>query len=65
MAPGLIALVAVGGIAYTLGAVAYATKWPDLKPGVFGYHELFHACTLIGAGLHFAAVLELVRAARG
>jgi len=65
VAPGIIALVAAGGIAYTLGAVAYATKRPDLKPGVFGYHELFHACTLVGAGLHFIAVLELVRAARG
>jgi len=36
---------------------------PDLKPGVFGYHELFHLLTIIAASLHFAAVLQLVRAA--
>jgi len=59
-----LVLIAAGGIAYTLGAIAYATKRPDLKPGVFGYHELFHACTLVGAGLHFAVVIELVRGIR-
>ncbi|MBS2031371.1 MAG: hemolysin III family protein [Deltaproteobacteria bacterium] len=53
----------VGGIAYTLGALAYATRWPRLSPRVFGYHEVFHALTLIGAALHFVAVLNLVRAA--
>jgi hemolysin III len=49
-------LVAAGGLAYTLGAVAYAFKWPRLAPGVFGYHELFHAGTLLGAGLNFWAI---------
>jgi hemolysin III len=59
------ALILGGGAAYTLGAVAYAAKRPNLWPGVFGYHELFHALTLVGAGLHFAAVLKLVRLAHG
>jgi hemolysin III len=45
-----------GGLAYTLGAVAYALKRPRLAPGVFGYHELFHAGTLVGAGLSFWAI---------
>lgn len=56
-------LILAGGVAYTTGAIAYALKRPDLRPGVFGYHELFHALTLVGAGLHFAVVLRLVRAA--
>lgn len=56
-------LILAGGVAYTLGAVAYAAKRPNLRPGVFGYHELFHALTLVGAALHFVAVLRLVRAA--
>jgi hemolysin III len=30
---------------------------------VFGYHEVFHALTLVGAALHFVLVLKLVRAA--
>jgi len=58
-----LSLILAGGVAYTLGAVAYALKRPDLRPGVFGYHELFHALTLVGAGLHFVVVLRLVQAA--
>jgi hemolysin III len=58
-----LSLILAGGAAYTTGAIAYALKRPDLRPGVFGYHELFHALTLVGAGLHFAVVLRLVRAA--
>jgi hemolysin III len=49
-------LVVSGGLAYTLGALAYAFKRPRLSPRVFGYHELFHAGTLVGAGLTFWAI---------
>lgn len=54
--PLCFALVVAGGLAYSLGAVAYGAKRPRLSPRVFGYHELFHAFTLLGAGLHFAAL---------
>jgi hemolysin III len=53
--------VLLGGVAYTLGAVAYATKRPNPRALVFGYHEVFHALTLVGAALHYWAVLMLVR----
>jgi hemolysin III len=49
-------LVVAGGLAYSIGAVFYGAKRPKLSPRVFGYHELFHAFTLLGAGLHFAAI---------
>lgn len=55
------ALILGGGLAYTLGALAYATKRPALAPRVFGYHELFHAGTLIGAGLQFWALAVALR----
>jgi hemolysin III len=58
------ALIAAGGIAYTAGAVAYALKRPNPWPGVLGYHEVFHALTIVGAALHFAAVVQLVRVQR-
>jgi hemolysin III len=54
--PWCFALVVAGGLAYTLGALAYALKRPALSPRVFGYHELFHAGTLVGAGLNFWAL---------
>jgi hemolysin III len=56
-------MLLVGGIAYTLGALAYAFKRPNPIPGVFAYHEVFHGLTLLAALLHFAAVLSLMRGA--
>jgi hemolysin III len=44
------ALMLIAGFAYTVGALIYARKRPDPWPEVFGFHEVFHACTVIGAG---------------
>ncbi|MGB9376185.1 MAG: hemolysin III family protein [Mycobacteriales bacterium] len=49
-------LVAAGGAAYIAGAVVYAIRRPDPLPRVFGYHEIFHACTLVAAVCHYTAV---------
>ncbi len=49
-------LVLGGGMAYTVGAVIYAIKRPDPWPRVFGFHEVFHALTVAGAGLHLSAI---------
>jgi hemolysin III len=54
-------LVVAGGLSYSVGAVFYGAKRPKLSPKIFGYHELFHACTLLGAGLHFAALYVALR----
>jgi hemolysin III len=51
-----IVLVFVGGLFYTLGAIVYALKRPDPRPAVFGYHEIFHLCTLVAAGCQYAAI---------
>ena len=53
-------LILGGGVAYTIGALVYALKRPDPWPQVFGYHEVFHVFTIIGAGLHFAAIYGVV-----
>lgn len=53
-----------GGAAYTTGAILYAVRWPDLVPGVYGYHELWHTATLAGAGLQAVAVLGALEAIR-
>lgn len=49
-----------GGLFYTVGAVFYAAKWPSLKPGVFGFHELWHLFVLAGTMCHFWAVYRYV-----
>ncbi|MGA2835103.1 MAG: hemolysin III family protein [Acidimicrobiales bacterium] len=53
-------LLLTGGIAYSAGAVVYALKKPNPVPGVFGYHEVFHACTIVGAVLHFVVIAWFV-----
>jgi len=53
---GAGALIAVGGILYTAGAVVYARQRPDPNPAVFGYHEIFHVLVIAAAAAHFAAV---------
>ncbi len=53
-------LVLGGGIAYTVGAVVYALKRPNPWPTVFGFHEVFHLFTVVGAGCHLAAIAFVV-----
>lgn len=53
-------LVLVGGLSYTVGALFYAFKRPNPKRGVFGFHELFHACTVVAFLCHWTAILLLV-----
>jgi hemolysin III len=55
-----LALMATGGIAYTVGAVVFLRRRPDPRPNVFGFHEVWHACTIIGAVTHFAMVWLIV-----
>jgi hemolysin III len=53
------ALMLVAGLSYTSGALVYARKRPDPWPRVFGFHEVFHACTVVGAGT-FAYLIAFI-----
>ncbi|AVZ38670.1 hemolysin III [Dietzia sp. JS16-p6b] len=55
-----VALVVAGGVAYTGGAVVYGLKRPNPVPGVFGFHEVFHTCTVIAFACHWAAMLLFI-----
>jgi hemolysin III len=46
-----------GGVIYTFGAVVYITKIFNFKPGVFGFHEIWHIFVMLAAAAHFVAVL--------
>lgn len=54
--PAVVILVLAGGVVYSAGAVAYALKRPNPIPGWFGFHEVFHACTVVAAICHFVAI---------
>jgi hemolysin III len=51
-----LVLLLVGGFFYTLGAIFYATRWPNPWPHVFGHHEFFHAATTLAAITHYIAI---------
>lgn len=51
----VVTLIAAGGLLYTLGAVVYGTKRPDPSPRWFGFHEVFHAFTVLAFAAHYVA----------
>ena len=54
-----LVLIAVGGLLYTLGGVAYG-KRPNPWPRWFGFHEVFHACTVAAFVCQYVAVSLVV-----
>lgn len=57
-------LICVGGALYIAGALFYALKRPNLSPGRFGFHELFHAFTIAAFTAHFIAIMMAVLSVR-
>jgi hemolysin III len=57
---GGIAWILGGGLVYSAGALIYALKRPNLVPGVFGFHELWHLFVLAGSACHFWAMLRYI-----
>jgi hemolysin III len=55
-----VVLLCVGGLAYTAGALVYARRRPDPVPRVFGYHEVFHALTIVALTCQYVAVAFFV-----
>jgi hemolysin III len=49
-------LICVGGVLYITGAVFYALRKPNISYEHFGYHELFHALTVVAFAAHFIAI---------
>lgn len=53
---GILALIVLGGALYTVGGIVYGMKWPDPSPRWFGFHEVFHALTVVAFAVHYAGV---------
>ncbi|MFC4426747.1 PAQR family membrane homeostasis protein TrhA [Deinococcus navajonensis] len=56
---GALMWLAAGGVLYSLGAVVYGTRRWDPRPGVFGFHEIWHLFVLGGTGAHVAMMFQL------
>jgi hemolysin III len=59
---GATALLAAGGVIYSVGALVYALRRPDPFPTVFGYHEVFHVLVIVAAAFQYAVVVGVVGA---
>jgi len=55
----VLLLVVTGGGAYSLGGLLLSRRIGNLWPGVIGYHEVWHALTILGFCCHGAAIVLL------
>ncbi|HEX9548511.1 MAG TPA: hemolysin III family protein [Acidimicrobiales bacterium] len=60
--PTEIVLLLSGGLAYTVGAVILAGRWPNPFPRIFGYHELWHSLVIAASACHYVVILAVLRA---
>lgn len=56
-----LALLGAGGLLYTFGAVILGTQRPNPVPMKFGYHEVWHALTIVAGGCHYVLVAMVIR----
>jgi hemolysin III len=61
----VVALIIMGGVLYTSGAIIVALRRPDVLPGWFGYHELFHVLVILAVLLHGWAIARLLALGAG
>ncbi|RIH85731.1 PAQR family membrane homeostasis protein TrhA [Calidithermus roseus] len=59
LSPWALAWLILGGLAYSLGAITYATKWPNPWPRLVGFHGLWHLWVLLGSIGMYLLVLTL------
>jgi hemolysin III len=56
MPAGAIFWLVAGGLFFTAGAGIYMLKRPNPRPGVFGFHEIWHIFVILGCLSHFILV---------
>jgi hemolysin III len=50
---GALVLMAAGGLVYSAGFVIFVVERPNPRPGVFGFHEIWHLLVVLAALLHY------------
>jgi hemolysin III len=60
LGPTAVVLLGAGGVAYTAGAIVYARRRPNPIPHAFGYHEVFHALTVVAVACQYVAIAFFV-----
>jgi hemolysin III len=59
---GFFLWLLAGGLFYSLGAVVYATEWPNKirneRERAWASHEIWHLFVMAGSAAHFWAILS-------
>jgi hemolysin III len=50
----------LGGFFFTTGAIIYGLKKPDLFPGTFGFHEIWHIFVILGCFSHYILIAAFI-----
>nr|WP_246636966.1 hemolysin III family protein [Actinoplanes hulinensis] len=58
----IVTFLFLGGALYTVGAVVYGLRRPDPHPRWFGFHEVFHALTIVAFGAHCVGIAIALQA---
>lgn len=53
-------ILALGGIIYTLGFIIYVFEKPNILPGKFGFHELWHILVILGSLIQYIFIYKYV-----
>jgi hemolysin III len=62
--PAVLTLIIAGGALYSLGGIVYGLKRPNPLPHYFGFHEVFHSCTIAAFVVHYIGVSIVSYSAR-
>lgn len=57
---GALVWLILGGFFFTIGALVYITKTPNLLPADFGFHGLWHIFVILGALCHFLLIANFI-----
>jgi hemolysin III len=57
---GVIVLLGIAGVLYTVGMVLMLVERPKLFPAVFSHHELFHVLVIAASAVNFVAIANYV-----
>ncbi len=56
----VVLLLLLGRLLYSIGGVVFARRRPDPYPDWFGFHEVFHAFTIVAFLVQYAAIFMVV-----